>query len=79
MLRRKGIGECIRCRPIFFSYTGTSLLPRFLKNENFFDSPDCSGILRFFCADRAESGTKAIEIVDFVLLIIHWIKKLYIF
>jgi hypothetical protein len=33
---------------------------------------DCSGILRFFCADRAKSGTKAVAMVNFVLLTIHW-------
>jgi hypothetical protein len=32
---------------------------------------DCSGILRFFCADRAESGTKAVATASFVLLTIY--------
>ena len=58
MLRRKAIAECIGCLPIFLKLYRHTTVEVFLKNENFFDSPDCSGILRFFAQIEQKAGQK---------------------
>ena len=35
----------------------------FLKNEIFYDSPDCSGILRFFAQIEQKAGLKPMKII----------------
>jgi uncharacterized protein YfaT (DUF1175 family) len=43
----------------------------FLKNGNFFDSRDCSGILRFFAQIEQKAGLKLWQKLNFVLLTIY--------
>ncbi|HEX8575645.1 MAG TPA: hypothetical protein VF677_05060, partial [Flavobacterium sp.] len=76
VLRRKTIAECIRCLPVFLKLYRHTTVRVFLKNKDLLNSRDCSGILRFFAQIERKAGQKAMEIVTFVLLIIHWIKKL---